>query len=272
MPAVLSKHGDYTKIFHTLLSQTLPNHLELSVDGYDVVHKMEYPDDDKLKDYDCVMLTGSAANAYDPLEWTQKLIAYVARIADPATSPNPDIKLVGAPTGICFGHQIIAMALGGKCERTPGARWEVGPTPIKLTDLGKELFGVDDLNIQEMHRDYVPEVPPNFHLLGSTDITMNQGMVRFSGDEVPTGGEVDPTRIQIFTVQGHPEFTEPIVTEITRSRSEKGVMDRETYEDAMRRRDWRNDGLLIAQAMWRIIGVGVAGLDKDGQVPPPDRT
>ncbi|EEB90848.1 hypothetical protein MPER_10893, partial [Moniliophthora perniciosa FA553] len=179
------------------------------------------------------------ANAYDPLEWIQKLIAYVARIADPATNPNPNLKLI---------------ALGGKCERVPGAKWEVGPTPVKLTELGKEVFGVEDLNIQEMHRDYVPDVPPNFHLLGSTDVTMNQGMVRFSGNVSPP---VDPTKIQIFTVQGHPEFTEAIVSEIARARTEKGVMDQETHDDAMRRKDWKNDGPLIAKAIWRIIGVDI---------------
>ena len=29
-----------------------------------------------------------------------------------------------------------------------------------------------------MHRDHVPAVPPSFHLLGSTAISANQGMVR----------------------------------------------------------------------------------------------
>ena len=61
IPAILAVHGDYTNIFRTLLEQTLPPNFELVLDPYDVVNKMEYPDDDKLKEYDAIMLTGSGA-------------------------------------------------------------------------------------------------------------------------------------------------------------------------------------------------------------------
>jgi len=46
-------------------------------------------------------------------------------------------------TGICFGHQIIARALGGEC--VPNGRWEIGPTNVKLTNLGQQIFGVETL-------------------------------------------------------------------------------------------------------------------------------
>ena len=46
--------------------------------------------------------------------------------------------------GICFGHQIIARALGGECVPN-GGRWELGPTPLRLTDLGKRIFNSDEL-------------------------------------------------------------------------------------------------------------------------------
>lgn len=45
--------------------------------------------------------------------------------------------------GICFGHQIISRALGGECVPNGGI-WELGPTPIHLTDIGKQLFGPSD--------------------------------------------------------------------------------------------------------------------------------
>ncbi|KAF9259255.1 hypothetical protein L218DRAFT_963776 [Marasmius fiardii PR-910] len=145
------------------------------------------------------------------------------------------------------------MALGGTCERTPGPTWEIGPTPVKLTQLGKEVFGVEDdeLNLQEMHRDYVPFVPPQFQLLASTDATVNQGMVRF----FESATSHDPTQVQILTVQGHPEFTEPIVTEILKRRYEMGVVDDATRDDATRRKDWRNDGLVVARTVWRMFRV-----------------
>lgn len=46
-------------------------------------------------------------------------------------------------TGICFGHQIISCALGGECLPNGGV-WEIGPTQIQLTDIGKQLFGPSD--------------------------------------------------------------------------------------------------------------------------------
>lgn len=42
--------------------------------------------------------------------------------------------------GICFGHQIVGRALGGTCEPNNGI-WEVGPTNVKLSEIGKKLFG-----------------------------------------------------------------------------------------------------------------------------------
>jgi len=60
MPNVIAEHGDYQKIFSALLKDSLPgpDH-DFTLDSYDVVHKMEYPDEDKLDNYDCIMLTGS---------------------------------------------------------------------------------------------------------------------------------------------------------------------------------------------------------------------
>jgi hypothetical protein len=60
LPNVVTEHGDYHKIFYTLLKSSLSESGDdFVLDSYDVVHKMEYPDDEKLNKYDCVMVTGS---------------------------------------------------------------------------------------------------------------------------------------------------------------------------------------------------------------------
>jgi GMP synthase (glutamine-hydrolysing) len=46
--------------------------------------------------------------------------------------------------GICFGHQIIARALGSRVGRGDGG-WEISVDEITLTDAGKQLFGKDKL-------------------------------------------------------------------------------------------------------------------------------
>ncbi|KAF5309043.1 hypothetical protein D9619_013556 [Psilocybe cf. subviscida] len=97
-----------------------------------------------------------------------------------------------------------------------------------------------------MHRDHVPALPPGFELLGATDISPVQGMVRFSPDT---------DRVHIFTVQGHPEFTEPIVTAIIAQRSGSGAIGQETaaeYEAS--RRYVRDDGPgRVGRTLWKVI-------------------
>jgi hypothetical protein len=57
LPTVIAQHGDYTRIFETLLKASAPSNVNFDMVSYDVVHKMEYPpDEDKL---DGVLLTGS---------------------------------------------------------------------------------------------------------------------------------------------------------------------------------------------------------------------
>lgn len=106
-------------------------------------------------------------------------------------------------------------------------------------------------NIQEMHRDHVPAVPPTLHLLGSTSISHNQGMVRFLPN---TSRRLED--VQILTVQGHPEYVEGIVSGLVAIRSQSGLIDAETAADAERRKNWRNDGVeVIGKVIWGVLGV-----------------
>ncbi|KAJ6466935.1 class I glutamine amidotransferase-like protein [Mycena sanguinolenta] len=251
MPSVVEEHGDYHVLFTNLLhaagKQLGIDEIadKCKLDPYDVVTKMEYPTDEQLAVYDGILITGSKANAYEDIEWINKLVEYTARVA----TEKPNLRIVG----ICFGHQIVARTLGGRCVRND--KWEVGPTPVTLSPLGKEVFGVDLLYIQEMHRDHVPEVPPNFHLLGSTDVSMNQGMVRFHSAAAPPS-PVSLSDIHIFTVQGHPEFEEPVVTKLTAMRTAQGIIDSVTAADAARRANWQNDGVgIIGKVILGVYGV-----------------
>jgi GMP synthase (glutamine-hydrolysing) len=61
--------------------------------------------------------------------------------------------------GICFGHQIIARALGSRVGRGDGG-WEVSVEEITLTDAGKQLFGKDKLVRSHISDAYYP--PPSY--------------------------------------------------------------------------------------------------------------
>ncbi|KAH9975239.1 class I glutamine amidotransferase-like protein [Lactifluus volemus] len=246
IPAVIRDHGEYPMVFDRLLRTSLPDgHDDFAMDSYDVRYMMEYPMGAALDTYDGIIITGSAASAYEGAEWINKLVSWVADVA----KHRPRIKIIG----ICFGHQIIARAFGGECVSNNGT-WEVAITEVSLTDLGQRIFGAPTINIQQMHRDHVPFVPPSFHLLGSTLISRNQGMVRFADPDIPLPASDAPIpQIHILTLQGHPEFTTGIVKEIIRARNESGVMDNDTVEDAWSRADGRNDGRLVGKVIWEVF-------------------
>lgn len=60
--------------------------------------------------------------------------------------------------------------------------------------------------------------------------------------------------IQILTLQGHPEFDEPIVSAIIEQRSSSGVIDIATARDAEKRRFLKTDGVdVVGKTIWEFI-------------------
>ena len=110
-----------------------------------------------------------------------------------------------------------------------------------------------------MHRDHVPSLPAGFHLLGSTHVSHNQGMVRlYQTRNSERVEDVTTDDIHILTLQGHPEFTEPIVTSLIEARAAIGVIDKETAASGLERRYWPNDGVgVIGHSIWSVIGIKV---------------
>ncbi|EKM77659.1 hypothetical protein AGABI1DRAFT_86579 [Agaricus bisporus var. burnettii JB137-S8] len=270
---VRDTNGDYYDVYNRYWKNTVPPtaNRRLVVDGYNV-KEMKYPDEERISGYDMMMITGSAADAHDNAEWITRLIEFVQHL----TRDYPKVKLFG----VCFGHQIIARAIGGICARNNA--WEVGPTTVKLTDIGRAVFDVDELDIQEMHRDHVPldSISESLssgevHLLGSTDLSGCQGLVKFSSSATKPEeeGSLHPKDIQIITLQGHPEFTEPILTGIVRQRSASGAVPPDIVADYFGGKGDTGDGApldfndtgkrwkktngvdVVGRVIWRMLGV-----------------
>lgn len=104
-----------------------------------------------------------------------------------------------------------------------------------------------------MHRDHVPAVPPSFHLLASSPVCMNQGMIQlYPGAPAPDASA--PADVHIFTVQGHPEFHKAITDEIVAARSATGLFSEEMVKDYRERAEWRHDGVdVVGKAIWNIL-------------------
>lgn len=89
-----------------------------------------------------------------------------------------------------------------------------------------------------MHQDIVFNYPPNVVPLGSSPRCAVQGMY------VPR---------HFITLQGHPEFTGDIITEIIRTRAEGGVFKEEQAQDALSRANIEHDGVAIGVAFLKFL-------------------
>jgi GMP synthase-like glutamine amidotransferase len=107
--------------------------------------------------------------------------------------------------------------------------------------------------IQQVHRDHVPSLPPKFHLLGSTDKCLVQGIV------LPYGSAAEVTSfsdIHILCLQGHPEFTTDIVQKVVDVREASGVLDAPTAQEARRRAVLEHDGVnVVGKVIWKLFGL-----------------
>lgn len=92
-----------------------------------------------------------------------------------------------------------------------------------------------------MHRDIVAEFPQGAIPLGSNAICTVQAMY-------------SPGKY--ITVQGHPEFTGEIVTEVVTNRHNVGVFSDEMYTDAIKRATIPHDGIAIARAFVKFLHQG----------------
>jgi GMP synthase (glutamine-hydrolysing) len=108
-----------------------------------------------------------------------------------APKPNPEIMKMGLPIlGICYGHQLLALELGGKVEPT-GTR-EYGKTQLKVVDNGLLFEGVPaEQTVWMSHGDSVAAAPKGFKVSGRTAAS-------------PVAAMENPG-LKMYGVQFHPE-------------------------------------------------------------------
>jgi GMP synthase (glutamine-hydrolysing) len=149
--------------------------------------------------WDGVVVTGSRVSVYwdDEHEWIRPLVDWVGEAA------SRDVPLLG----VCYGHQVLAEALGGTVEHM--GEYELGYREV--THHGDDIFaGVDDsFTVFVSHQDRVTDLPPGADLIAENEY----GVHGFRhGDAVG--------------VQFHPEYDLSTAEEIARGKDVPAEQER----------------------------------------------
>jgi len=175
-PAMQKRFSRYPPQFQTMLDAAGG---EFSYETVWVLDGQEIPDS---KDMEGVIITGSAAGVYEDHPWMEPLRETVRRAYASA------IPMLG----VCFGHQIMAEALGGEVRKSEKG-WGLGRVVYNIKARPAFLDSLpDSLAIAASHQDQVITPPGEADVFLTSDFTPNAGLFYRNGAAV--------------SVQPHPEF------------------------------------------------------------------
>lgn len=207
---LLERSGDIAPYFARMLDG-----FGFSFATFSVVD-MEFPT--AITDCDGWIITGSKHGAYDDEAFIEPLEDMIRAVY------AADIPLVG----ICFGHQVIAQALGGKVEKFKDG-WAVGHTQYN--------WNGETVTLNAWHQDQVIERPADATVYASNDFCENAALVYGK---------------RAFTVQPHPEYGAGFIGGLVEYRG-KGVVPDDLLAQAHANLDKPVDNPRIAAQIARFF-------------------
>ncbi len=205
--------GDYDDMFISLFEKYCP---ALKFTTYDI-QKEQYPRD--LTEFSGFLSSGSPSAVYDNDNWIGKYQKFTQRLFSEKRKH----------VGICFGHQMIAKALGGEVKKAASG-WGIGVTEINM--LRNEAWMGNEISKYSLivsHQDQVSKLPEKAVLLAGNG-HCPIGMFRM--DHYALG------------IQQHPEFTAVYSKALMLLR--KKIIDPQLIENALKTLDQKTDSDKIA--------------------------
>ncbi|OAY70006.1 putative glutamine amidotransferase [Ananas comosus] len=161
----------------------------------------EFPAFNKLDAYDGFVLSGSPHDAYGNERWISKLCLLLQTL----------FALKKRVLGVCFGHQLLCRALGGRVGRAIGG-WEIGVKRVNFVEnLGK------------------------FKFFGHLDVVPLEGEIMAYSEN--TNVEMFAIGEHILGIQGHPEYTKDILLNLIDRLINTNTIDRGFGDEAKKRVD-----------------------------------
>ena len=190
---LVDQHGEYVDVFRRFLA---PRDSSLAFAKY-AVHRDGPPADPM--EQDAWLISGSRYGVYEDHSWIEPLKGFIR-----------DCRDAGKPMiGVCFGHQIMAEALGGKAEKSHKG-WGLGPHRYEY--LGGPSWmttPANGLTIHALHQDQVTSLPPDSAVIAQSGFCECAAVVYG-----------DPERPYGISIQAHPEFGDDFIGGVIQARSD----------------------------------------------------
>jgi GMP synthase-like glutamine amidotransferase len=193
---VREQFGDYPSMFRRLLGEGAHDYATFDVAAGELPKA--------VTDYPAYLVTGSSAGVYDPLPW-------IAPLKDFLVSAKGRAALVG----VCFGHQVMAEAFGGKAVKSPKG-WGLGLHQYEVRQGRDWMDAGPAIAAAASHQDQVVDLPPGATVIAANGFTP-YGMLAY-GDQ------------PAISIQLHPEFDPPFAQALIAAR--RGTRVAEAEADA----------------------------------------
>lgn len=190
-----SQFGPYRKMFESMFDATGQG---FSYDMVPVSDGAPLPDSSQLE---AIVLTGSAAGVYDDYRWLDPLRDFIRQAYQHRTPM----------LGVCFGHQIMADALGGDVRKSDKG-WGLGRHTYQVSKRPQFMSAAPAvLAVACSHQDQVIVPPAEAEVILASEFTPNAGLAYRNG--------------AALSFQPHPEFADDYTVALAELRRGKAPDD-----------------------------------------------
>ena len=221
-------HGftSYGEAFEKMLTSIEPSNTYLHYQ----VTRGDLPE--RVKECDAYIISGSQHSANQDTPWINALKQFITKLNNNKKRPM---------AGICFGHQVIASALGGQVELAVSG-WGVGVKSFEILQYNKSKHPdwmepyTSTIALPMSHQEQVTALPPNATILASSDYCPIAAYCIES---------------HIIGIQGHPEFTREYLAALINSRKEQ--LGKSVVKNGLNSLEEKTDSVIVALWLLRFF-------------------
>ncbi len=188
--------GGYPLMFEDLFRRVAP---DMTFETVALEKGDELPDPESLE---AILITGSAYGVYDDVPWMPALKDWIGFAAENS------VPMIG----ICFGHQVIADALGGDVRKAVEKGWGLGRHTYQIAQKPYWMTPqAETFSVGVSHQDQVLSTPPDAEILAGNDFAPHAALIY--------------RRAPIISFQCHPEFSDEFLSNLYQARKGNPLTD-----------------------------------------------